>query len=149
VTAITASALLRAARRRHADPDALVETGMQEGVPVIQLLLLIERLRDSNPRWRLPKRLRDPLIDALLDAGKPASTIATRIGCSRPTVAKRAEAIAATSRPTPTDGLNKPSNCQVSGTCGCPSILSFFSHSGADMTADATREFLARLGGEK
>lgn len=140
------SALLRAASRKHADPAAILAVAQSEGLPARQLARIVDRLRETAPNWKLPKRDRDRLIDALLSDGVSLVRITGWIGCSRPTVRKRAEAIAAPDRGTPAHRLNKRSKCKEMDFGNGFPILSFDASSGGSLTLERHMEILRLLG---
>jgi hypothetical protein len=149
---------LRAAQQRHDDPEVIYETAASDGQTARQLGLLVSALRERHD-WKLTKRQRDPLIDALLDAGVAPGWIAARIGCHVETVRRRTRARTATRRPTPQNRMDKRSKRNKTGSrvslpiLGPPRPqtafvrLGFDATSGVDLTADRQRELLARLGG--
>jgi hypothetical protein len=120
---------LRAARRKHADPDAIFETAASELEPD-QLGRLVDALRDSHPAWRLRKAQRDPLVDSLLEAGWTQARISDRLGINRKTVQRRAENGAATMQGTPQDGLDKRSECPNTEPRDALPVLSIAAHGG-------------------
>jgi Homeodomain-like domain len=136
------SPYLRAARKKFGDPDAIFETAAGELEPR-QLGRLADVLRETHPNWKLRKPQRDPLIDALLDAGWSAARISDRLGINRKTVYRRAKNRAASSEGNPTDGLDKRSKCPKTGSRDGQPILSFFAH-GCD--PDEHRRILELLG---
>lgn len=136
---------LRAARRKAGDPEAILQTAAGELEPR-QLARLISALRETHETWKVSRPLRDPLIDALLDAGFGPSQIAGWLGCNRKTVQRRTEARAEALEPTPTNRMNKRSECpKIDPRVSLP-ILSFDASSGAHMTPERQAEILAALG---
>lgn len=117
---------LSAAKRKHADAAAIYSTAEAAGFAADQLARLADTLREHQG-FKLTAEQRDRLIDGLLDGrlgkGWTPSKIADRVGCSRTTVYRRAEA----PRPTPSDPLNKPAECPVLTPRGQVPILSFSS----------------------
>lgn len=79
---------LRAAKRKHADPAAILEVAEAEQLAPKQLAQIVGVLADRHG-YKLPKGKRDPLLDSLLEAGMGAKSIADRLGCSPRTVARR------------------------------------------------------------
>ena len=95
---------LQAARRRHVDPEALLDVAAGELTPR-QLAEVVAVLVEPHG-YRLPKARRDDLVDRLLDDDVDPARIADRLGISRRTVARRADA-----RPPLTDRMDK--RCEV------------------------------------
>lgn len=106
---MSASLYLRAARRRNGDPEAIFQTARAELEPK-HLARLVDALRDAHPGWKLRKRDRDSLVDALLDEEVAAPKIADRLGCHVKTVRRRAQA----REPTPEHRMDK--RCEVDKT---------------------------------
>jgi hypothetical protein len=166
---------LRAAKRKHSDPEAIFETAAGNGFTPIQLARVVEALRSTHPGWRLRKRDRDPLVAALLDVGKGQSWVADSLGCHPRTVRRCAASRKAGVRdgfikPPKPDKTRVPVLTPTRTSCGgtwlrnseligkrptdtrrpgphAPPILSFDASSGADLTLGRHRELLDRLGG--
>lgn len=83
------SALMRAMNRRHADPQAILETALVDGASARELATLAGTALDRH-EFKAGGELRDALIDRLLDADWPAVRIADRLGCSERTIRRRA-----------------------------------------------------------
>jgi hypothetical protein len=87
VSADTYRRYLRAAKLKHADPEAILDVAEAELTPK-QTAQLVSVLHDRHG-YRLAKCRRDPLIDRLLEAELGPTRIADLLGCSPRTVARR------------------------------------------------------------
>ena len=137
---------LKAAKRKHTDPDVIYETARENGCTPKDLARLVSDLRERHPKWKLGKCHRDRLVDELLSSGATAARIADRLGCHPRTVARRAGADAATSQVGVTDRINKRSKPdKTRGRVRSP-ILSFDASSGALLTSERLRAIRDALG---
>lgn len=139
------SPYLRAAHRKHGDPEAIFQTAATR-LDAKQLARLVSDLRATHRDWKLHKRQRDPLIDDLLAIGVKAARIAEQLGCHPRTVARRVPADAEGFGPTPTHRINKRAERDKTRVRAESPILSFDASSGAVLTAPRHRQLLHSLG---
>ena len=128
---------LKAARLKNVtDPTSIFEVAASDPeINVKQLGQLAGELHHRHG-FKLTKAQRDPLIDALLDAGMTPTKIANRIGCNPRTVARRQAAQVGV-----TEGLDKRSERDKTASPDLSPILSFYATGGGD-DARAIRRML-------
>ena len=80
---------LRAAKLKNADPSAIFESAATDPNLNAKQLGQLASVLGERHGYRLPKSMRDPLIDRLLEAGVKAQRISDLTGCHPRTVARR------------------------------------------------------------
>jgi hypothetical protein len=109
---------LRAAKRKHADPEAIIEAAKAD-LSIRQQAQLVS-VSVERHGYRLPKARRDPLIDALLEDGLGPQRISDLLGCAPRTVARRQPAQVGSA-----NGLDKRPERDKTASRDQPPILSF------------------------
>ena len=128
IVTTTYARYLKAARRKNvADPASIFEVAASDpDLTAKQLGQLAGELHHRHG-FKLTKAQRDPLIDALIDAGMSPTEIAKRIGCNPRTVSRRQAAQVGV-----TDRLNKRAEPDKTASRDLPPILSFDARGGGD-----------------